>query len=153
VFPDPGALVLRAGRPVLAVPPGVNSLGGRRIVVAWKDSREARRAIQDALPFLRRADEVIVVEVCETSDEVTDSQARLRDVAQYLKRHQIKAVAERVRPVEGAAVNSLLRLAQDESADLIVAGAYGHSRLGEWIFGGVTQGLLARSPVCCLFSH
>jgi nucleotide-binding universal stress UspA family protein len=58
-----------------------------------------------------------------------------------------------VRPVKGTAANSLLRLVQDESADLIVAGAYGHSRLGEWIFGGMTHALLQESPVCCLFSH
>jgi nucleotide-binding universal stress UspA family protein len=152
VFPDPGALVLRVGRPILAVPPGVDSLTGRRVVVAWKDTREARRAIQDALPFLHRADEVIVTEVCESSD-VNDCQKRLRDVAQYLARHWIAAVAERVRSVEGTVESALLQVAQDESADLIVAGAYGHTRLGEWIFGGMTQGLLTKSPVCCLFSH
>jgi nucleotide-binding universal stress UspA family protein len=68
--------------------------------------------------------------------------------------HRIAAaIAERVRPVDGTAANSLLRLVQDESADLIVAGAYGHTRLGEWIFGGMTQALLAESPVCCLLSH
>jgi nucleotide-binding universal stress UspA family protein len=153
VFPDPGALLLRVGRPVLAVPPGIDTLSGRRVVVAWKDTREARRAIEDALPFLHRADDVIVAEVCESSDEVASCQNRLRDVAQYLGRHRIKAVAERVRPVEGTIVNSLIKLAQAESSDLIVAGAYGHSRLGEWVFGGVTQALLAHSPVCCLFSH
>lgn len=153
IFPDPGALLLRVGRPVLAVPPGVNSVNGRRVVVAWKDTREARRAIQDALPFLERADQVILTEVCESVDEVTPSQNRLRDVTRYLASHRITAVVERVRPVEGTAISSLLRLVQDESADLIVAGAYGHSRLGEWIFGGMTQALLAQSPVCCLFSH
>jgi nucleotide-binding universal stress UspA family protein len=58
-----------------------------------------------------------------------------------------------VRPADITAANSLLRLVQDEAADLIVAGAYGHTRLGEWIFGGMTQALLAESPVCCLFSH
>lgn len=154
VFPDPGELLLRVGRPVLTVPPSVSSLNGRRVVVAWKDTREARRAIQDALPFLHRADEIVVAEVCEHSDDVAPSQRRLRDVAKYLASHRIAAaVAERVRPVEGTAANSLLRLVQDESADLIVAGAYGHTRLGEWIFGGMTQALLAESPVCCLLSQ
>jgi nucleotide-binding universal stress UspA family protein len=154
IFPDPGELLLRVGRPVLTVPPGVSFVSGRRVVVAWKDAREARRAVQDALPFLHRADEIVIAEVCESSDDIAPSQARLRDVARYLAGHRIAAtVAERVRPVDGTAANSLLRLAQDESADLIVAGAYGHSRLGEWIFGGVTQALLAESQVCCLFSH
>jgi len=153
VFPEPGAFLLRVGRPVLAVPPGARSLSGRRIVVAWKDTRESRRAVQDALPFLQRADQVIMAEVCEGSDDVGPSQARLRDVTAYLLAHGITAVTERVTPVEGTAANSLLRLVQDESADLIVAGAYGHSRLGEWIFGGMTHALLQESPVCCLFSH
>lgn len=154
IFPDPGELLLRVGRPVLTVPSGVNSLSGRRVVVAWKDTREARRAIQDALPFLHRAEEIIIAEVCESPDDIAPGQARLRDVARYLAGHRIAAaVAERVRPVDGTAANSLLRLVQDESADLIVAGAYGHTRLGEWIFGGVTQALLAESPVCCLLSH
>jgi hypothetical protein len=63
---DAGALVLRTGRPVLAVPPGVQSLAAKRVVVAWKDTREARRAVQDALPLLQGAEEVIVMEVTET---------------------------------------------------------------------------------------
>jgi nucleotide-binding universal stress UspA family protein len=106
------------------------------------------------LPFLQRADEIVIAEICERSDDVAPSQARLRDVAKYLVRHCVDAaVAERVRPVDGTAANSLLQLVQDETADLIVAGAYGHTRLGEWIFGGMTRALLAKSPVCCLFSH
>jgi nucleotide-binding universal stress UspA family protein len=62
-------------------------------------------------------------------------------------------VAERVRPAETTTADALLRLAEETSADLVVAGAYGHSALGEWIFGGMTQGLLADSRICCLFSH
>jgi len=104
------------------------------------------------LPFLQQADEVIVTEICESTD-AAECQKRLRDVAQYLARHRVTAVAERVRPVEGTAEDALLRVVQDESADLIVTGAYGRSRLGEWIFGGMTQSLLTKSPVCCLFSH
>ncbi len=153
VFPDPGALLLRVGRPVLTVPPGISSMSGRRVVVAWKDTREARRALQDALPLLHRADEVIVAEVCEGPDDVGPAQARLSDVTRYLAAHRITGVAARVRPVEGTAAGSLLRLVRDESVDLIVAGAYGHSRLGEWAFGGMTQALLSECPVCCLFSH
>jgi nucleotide-binding universal stress UspA family protein len=154
IFPDPGELLLRVGRPVLTVPPDVSALNGRRVLVAWKDTREARRAVQDALPFLQRADEIVIAEVCEHSDGVAASLSRLRDVSLYLAKHRIAAaVSERVRPVDGTAANSLLRLVQEESADLIVAGAYGHTRLREWVFGGMTQALLAESPVCCLFSH
>jgi nucleotide-binding universal stress UspA family protein len=149
---DPGALVLRTGRPVLVVPPGIQSLAAKRIVIAWKDTREARRAVQDALPFLKGANEVIVMEVTETGTE-QDSMHRLKDVANYLSRHGVKAVAERVRPVEGTASSALLRLVEEQSADLIVSGAYGHTRLGEWMFGGMTQDMLTQSPICCLLSH
>ena len=151
-FTDAGALVLRAGRPMLMVPAGIQSLIPRRIAIAWKDAREARRAVQDALPFLHLAGEVVVLEACETGSE-QDAQRALRDVAGYLARHGIKVVAERVRPVDGTAFNTLLRLVEEQSVDLVVAGAYGHSRLGEWVFGGMTQDLLTKSPVCCLLSH
>jgi nucleotide-binding universal stress UspA family protein len=151
-FTDAGALILRAGRPVLMVPPGVQSLAVKRVAIAWKDAREARRAVQDALPFLHLANEVIILEACEVGSE-QDAQQGLKDVANYLARHRITVVAERVRPVDGTASNTLLRLVEEQSVDLIVAGAYGHSRLGEWVFGGMTQDLLTKSPVCCLFSH
>lgn len=142
-------------RPVLVGPRGVNPLEAKRALVAWKDTREARRAIRDALPLLHKAKEVMVVEIAESgrSIEVADAQSRLRDVVAYLKRHQITVVADRVRPNEGTVGNAVLRIAQEQSFDLIVAGAYGHSRLGEWLFGGVTQELLTSSPVCCLLSH
>ena len=151
-FTDVGAVVLRVGRPVLMVPPGVQSLAVKRAVIAWKDTREARRAVQDALPLLEIASEVIVLEACETGSE-QDAQHALKDVANYLARHGTTVVAERVRPVDGTASNTLLRLVEEQSADLIVAGGYGHSRLGEWVFGGMTQDLLSKSPVCCLLSH
>jgi nucleotide-binding universal stress UspA family protein len=149
---DSGALVLGIGRPVLVVPPSIRSLVANRVVVAWKDTREARRAVQDALPFLLAAKEVLIVEVTETGS-VEDSMRRLKDVAKYLSRHGVTTLAERVRPIEGTASGALLRLVEDQSVDLIVSGAYGHTRLGEWFFGGMTQDLLTQSPVCCLLSH
>jgi nucleotide-binding universal stress UspA family protein len=153
LFPDPGSLLLGAGRPVLLVPPGISSLEGRKVVVAWKDTREARRAICDALPFLERAETVVLTEIYQSPDGVTYGQEGLNDVAKYLAAHRIDAVIRRLQPLEGTAEDSLLKVVQGEAADLVVAGAYGHSRLGEWIFGGMTQALLGRSPVCCLFSH
>jgi nucleotide-binding universal stress UspA family protein len=77
----------------------------------------------------------------------------VKDVAGYLNRHRIDIIAERVRPAEVTVIDALLRAIEDENIDLIVAGAYGHSRLGEWVFGGVTRELLAESPICCLLSH
>jgi nucleotide-binding universal stress UspA family protein len=148
---DRGSLLLKAGRPVLVVPKGVTSLLPRRIAIAWKDSREARRAVRDALPLLRQAESVMIVEVSEESGD--QASHHIRDVANYLARHRIEIVAERVRPADVTVTNSLLRMIEDENIKLIVAGAYGHSRLGEWVFGGVTRDLIAESPICCLFSH
>jgi nucleotide-binding universal stress UspA family protein len=149
---DPGSLLLRVGRPVLVVPKPVNSLVPRRIAIAWKDVREARRAVQDALPFLRQAESVMIVEVSE-GDEITQPLHRVKDVAAYLKRHRVEIITERVRPDEVGAANSLLQFIHDENINLLVAGAYGHSRLGEWAFGGATRDLLTESPICSLFSH
>jgi nucleotide-binding universal stress UspA family protein len=149
---DPGSLVLRAGRPVLVVPKSVATLGPRRVAIAWKDAREARRAVRDALPLLKFAESVMIVAVAEAGSGHRAEQ-HVRDVAGYLTRHGIKIIAERIRPSDASVTDALLRLVHDENIDLLVAGAYGHSRLGEWAFGGVTRELLAHSPVCCLFSH
>jgi nucleotide-binding universal stress UspA family protein len=149
---DPGVIVLRAGRPVLLVPDTVAALPLRRVVVAWKDTRECRRAVRDALPFLQQAKEVVLVEIGEDESQ-SQVKKNLADVAAYLVRHQVIVAAEVYRRPRGPAAAELLHVAQEEKADLIVAGGYGHSRLGEWIFGGVTRELLSASPVCCLLSH
>jgi nucleotide-binding universal stress UspA family protein len=149
---DPGAVLLRAGRPILLVPPGVKSLAGKRVAVAWKDTREARRAVADALPFLQKAEAVVLVEFCEQGEE-TSAQRHLADVKQFLMRHDVDTAGERVGPIDATATSALLRLVREDAIDLIVAGGYGHTRLGEWIFGGVTRDLLTGSPVCCLLSH
>ena len=149
---DPGAALLRIGRPTLIVPDAVSSLRADHVLIAWKDTRESRRAVSDALPFLHNATHVTIAGVCETEDEDTVSK-QINDVADYLARHGISA-DPRIIPDRGtSAAEQLTNLAQQEGADLLVAGAYGHSRLGEWFFGGVTRDLLAGSPICCLMSH
>ena len=151
-FADPGVILLRAGRPVLVVPKAVGGLALRRAVVAWKDTRECRRAVRDAVPLLQRADQVLLLGLGEDD---TESQARqaLIDVGDYLVRHGV-VVSDQIweRP-RGPVAGRLLHFVRAEQADLIVAGGYGHSRLGEWIFGGVTHELVAASPVCCMLSH
>jgi nucleotide-binding universal stress UspA family protein len=149
---DVGGFLLRAGRPVLVVPHAVDSVGPRRAIVAWKDTREARRALSDALPILRLAESILLVEVCEWGAEDV-ALRRLKDVSRFLAQHRIVAVTERVLPNAAIAGDVLVRFAQEAQADLIVAGAYGHSRLGEWMFGGVTRDLLNKSQICCLFSN
>jgi nucleotide-binding universal stress UspA family protein len=150
---DPASFLLKAGRPVLVVPTSVSSLSLKRVGIAWKDAREARRAVRDALPFLQQAERVAVIAVSKDDDRREQTLHSVKDVAHYLMRHRIESVSERVTAPENGIAAALLRVARDENIDLIVAGAYGHSRLGEWAFGGVTRELLAKSPVCCLFSH
>jgi len=149
---DPGAVVLKAGRPVLTVPPDIQSLTAERVVIGWKDTREARRAVRDALPLLRRASNVAILEIAEPQDR-DQSRSRIDDVARYLTRHQVKFAKPPAPYAMGSVAGELLRVAEQQKADLIVAGAYGHSRLGEWLFGGVTADLFRWSPVCCLLSH
>ncbi|WP_038959610.1 universal stress protein [Bradyrhizobium japonicum] len=149
---DPAEAMLRMGRPTLFVPEYVSELRADRVVVGWKDTREARIAVRDALPFLTEAAEVMIIEIC-TSDEQDAAHRRLRDVAKYLQAHGAKCRTEvRVQMAETDA-HQLIRLASDGGADLIVTGGYGHSRLGEWMFGGMTRGLLNEAPFCLLMSH
>jgi nucleotide-binding universal stress UspA family protein len=151
-YVDPGEAILRMGRPTLIVPEGVDSLQAEHVVIGWKDVREARRTVLDSLPFLRETTRVTIVELCEPDEEKTALE-HIDDVARYLTRHRINGGPRVMLRKEGSGAAQLIRLAQDERADLIVTGAYGHSRLGEWIFGGMTRDLLATSPICCLMSH
>jgi nucleotide-binding universal stress UspA family protein len=148
---DPGVILLHAGRPLLVAPDVVAPPKLRRVVVAWKETRECRRAVRDALPFLQRAKEVLILGIDEGQPET--AKTHLSEVAAYLRRHGGVVAREVWRQARGPVAAELLHVVRDEDADLIVAGGYGHSRPGEWIFGGVTHELLASTPVCCLLSH
>jgi nucleotide-binding universal stress UspA family protein len=126
---DPGITTVRAGRPVLVVPERIDSLEARRIVVAWKDTREAR-CVRDAIPFLKGAEDLMIVEICEHGTEA-QSQQHINDLKDYLRDHKIGVAEKAYLHTEQPVANELLRFAKDEKADLIVAGGYGHSRLGE----------------------
>ncbi|MCX4194929.1 DEAD/DEAH box helicase [Methylobacterium organophilum] len=120
---------------------------GRRIVVAWKDTPEARRAVSGALPFLRSAGQVFVV--------TTGQGARLEgaeEVAAHLKLHGA-AVTTHLLTTAVSDGEEILRFAREQQADLIVMGAYGHSRLREWAFGGATRDILQANSLCCLMAH
>jgi nucleotide-binding universal stress UspA family protein len=151
---QPGALVLQVGRPVLVAPPNMVRLNAENVLVAWKDTRESRRALADALPFLQRAEAVDVVEVCENKAAEPAAANRLADVTNYLLSHGVKATAKaHIAQQDAAAAEQLLDIADRQNADLIVAGAYGHSRFQEWVFGGFTRALLAQTGRAVMFSH
>ncbi|MGY4626201.1 universal stress protein [Bradyrhizobium sp. USDA 4486] len=151
---SPRDLVMQAGRPLLFVPDRVNWLDLRSVLVAWKDTPEARRAVADALPLLRKAKDVAIVEIPEEGEDRAAVAARVSDVAAWVARHGVTATArvpEAVRN-ETAAVQ-LERVAAEFGAGLIVAGAYGHSRFRELILGGVTESLVTQTARCVLLSH
>lgn len=149
---DPADVVMGAGRPVLIVPKERRHLHANAVVVAWKDTRECRRALSDAMPFLTRADDVVVLAVCkpDTSEIATIETA---DVVANLKRHGVAARAMVVSAAPDGVPAEILRVARVAGADLVVAGAYGHSRLREWAFGGVTDDFLHRPDCFVLMSH
>jgi nucleotide-binding universal stress UspA family protein len=145
----PAELIMDAGAPVLLTADGDQPLRGERVVVGWKDTRESRRALADSLPFLMRAQSVVVVSVGGD----TGAQAGLNDVARRLARHGVDASIEVVAKSRGSIAETLEDTASRHGADLIVVGAYGHSRLREWMLGGVTEDLIASSSKFVLLSR
>jgi nucleotide-binding universal stress UspA family protein len=139
-------LVSAAGVPVVMVPPGVSSVTGSRVLVAWNGKREAARPAHDALPFLRAAERVVLCAVGEVAG------AGLDDVAGMLRRHGVPVRAERVAGGDLHAGEILLARAAADRADLLVMGAYGHSRLRELVVGGATRHVLHHATLPVLFS-
>ena len=146
-----GPLALQAGRPILVAPGDLKEFSLHKVLLAWKDSREARRAASDALPLLKRAGEVVVVEVCDPA-QAQQAGDRVADVASWLKRHGVNARIQ-VETRQDSDLDGLYRVLKRENCDFVVAGAYGHTRLQEWIFGGVTKDLLLPAGCCVLLSH
>jgi len=148
---DIGDLVMQLGRPTLIVPSDMEKLRLERVLIGWKETRESRRAVLDALPLLRKVDHVAVCEIA-SEDGMSAARTHLEDVVGWLKRHGIAAEPTAVVSTADDATR-LDAVASDQAADLIVAGAYGHSRLREWALGGVTKDLLLRADRCSFLSH
>ena len=151
---SPAEVVLGCPRPVLVVPyigapPGF----GKTVLIAWNGSREACRAVYDALPLLQKAARVIVMAVNPRSDGIEHGDLPGADLATYLAHHGVNV---EVRADPGAVINvgeELLSRIADLNVDLLVMGAYGHSRAREWVFGGVTCTILNSMTVPVLMSH
>jgi nucleotide-binding universal stress UspA family protein len=123
-----------------------------RILVAWNGSRESARALAEALPYLHKAKEAVVVVIDETS--ATEGQAIVgKDAINHLRHHGITAVLHRAIVRDNDIAATLIAEARRLKFDLIVMGGYGHSRLREWLLGGATYKLLHKSPVPLLIAH
>jgi nucleotide-binding universal stress UspA family protein len=146
-----GDVVLRAGRPVLLIPPGASEIKFDCAMVAWKNTREACRAVSDALPLLKLAARTMVAELAPAA-EMADSKRHVGDVVAWLKRHGVSADG-RIDAVKGVEAFQLDAVAEECHAGLIVAGAYGHTRLREWVIGSVTLDFLLHPKRPTLVSH
>lgn len=145
-------LVLEVGRPVLFVPYiGAPNVLGEKIMVAWNATREAVRAVSDAMPLLQRAQRVEVVTVNPSHGAEGDVPGA--DICLHLARHGVRAEAHQIVVSDIDVGNLLLSRAADEEVDLIVMGAYGHSRFRELVFGGATRHLLDHMTVPVMMSH
>lgn len=143
-----GGLIVHGQLPVLAVPAQASQFDpAGPVMIAWNGSGEAANAVRHALPLLRAASKVHIVSIEEANDGLPSS-----DLAAYLSRHEIHADVQERRP--GSSVEeALVRAAGELGASCIVMGGYGHSRMRELVFGGVTRAMLQDSAVPLLLSH
>lgn len=147
-------VILAAGRPVLVIPyAGRFETLGERVLLAWNASREATRAANDALPILERARQVTVMNVDPQRRPAEDGDVPGADLALHLARHGVKAEASAAFGGDIDVGDVLLSRAADLSADLIVMGAYGRSRLRELVLGGASRHILGHMTVPVLMSH
>jgi nucleotide-binding universal stress UspA family protein len=146
-----GELIMQTGRPVLIVPTTATTLKLDHVLVGWKDTPETRRAVSDALPLLKLAAQVSVVEIA-AEDDLAAAERHVHDVASWLQRHHVRAEGSALLST-GDDATALYAIGQDKGTDVVVAGAYGHSRLREWVLGGVTRDLLLSANRCSLVSH
>jgi nucleotide-binding universal stress UspA family protein len=149
--PPPEQIVLSSGRPVLIVPYAARFQGiGDRVLLAWNGSREAARAVNDALPFLVKASSVTVLTV---KPEAARAETPNVDIVSHLARHGVQAEAAHTGATDIGVGVALLNHATEVCADLMVMGAYGHSRLRELVLGGATRSVLRRMTVPVLMSY
>jgi nucleotide-binding universal stress UspA family protein len=150
----PEEVVLAAGGPVLVIPyAGDFAELGRHVLVAWNGTRESARALHDARFLIEGAETVTVLEVDRPGDEEGIPDLAAADVVAALARRGIKATAEATVSDGTPVADIILSSAADLTADLVVMGAWGHSRLREFVLGGVSRGILQEMTVPVLMSH
>ena len=147
------SLVMTSGRPIIVLPPRGTASRVRRILVGWNAGREAVRAVGDAMPLLVRADAVEVVVVDPERRRSGHGEEPGADIARYLARHGAQVEVRRLSSHGKDVGRVLLSQAAAFGADLVAMGAYGHSRLNEWIFGGVTRTVLREAGLPVLMSR
>ena len=146
-------LLLQSGRPLLLLPARRATRDAGTAVVAWKPTREATRALHDALPLLARMKTVQVVVVAPKVGDQQHGQLPGADIGAHLARHGLRVDVIEAPRLEDTTGATLLRHAREQGAALLVAGGYGHRRMRELAFGGVTRTLFDEADMPVLFSH
>jgi nucleotide-binding universal stress UspA family protein len=150
----PDDVLMTCGRPIIVIPENlVTEFRAKRILLAWKNTPEAARAAHDAIPLLVQAEEVILAEVVSSDARNGRYSISIGDMADHLRAHGAKITTDRLEGQAADAGDLLLNFASGHGVDLIVAGAYGHSRVREWALGGVTATLLRRAHIPRLLSR
>jgi len=145
-------ILFQSGGPVLFIPYTFKgTLKAKRVGICWDGSRLAARAVRDAMPLLEQASAITIITVNEDKDVPADASAP--HLVRYLARLDVPTEISSVKTEQANTQSSILSLAADESLDLLVMGGYGHSRLKEMVFGGVTREMLQSMTVPTLMSH
>jgi nucleotide-binding universal stress UspA family protein len=150
----PEEVVLASGRPALIVPYDWSlEVLGERVLIAWDASREAARAVSDAMPILEKATSVLVVSINPKSTPLGHGEVPGADIAVHLARHKVKVEVESVEMDRMEIGDALLSFATDRGCDLLVMGAYAHSRMRELMLGGATRTILKSMTLPVLMAH
>jgi nucleotide-binding universal stress UspA family protein len=154
IRPRPELVTLASGRPILVIPyAGHFENAGQRVLIGWNATREAARAVHDAMPLLSAAQAVTVLMIDPREGPQAHGEVPGADISLHLARHGVKAEIERTVSGDLPVGEVLLSRAADLGADLLVIGAYGHSRMRELLLGGATRSLLRSMTVPVLMSH
>jgi nucleotide-binding universal stress UspA family protein len=148
-----GGIIIGSGRPVLLAPPVPGFGSFNHIAIAWKNTSDAARAMTAAMPLLARARRIDVFSANESDSQTAEASADAEHVVRQLRWHGLDAAAHLLTPAGKTPAETVLQKAREARADLIVMGAYGHSRVREFVFGGFTERILKGADLPVLLFH
>ncbi|MBS0274000.1 MAG: universal stress protein [Proteobacteria bacterium] len=146
-------IIMQTGRPVIIAPPRSTKTIGEVVLVAWNNTPESARALTAAMPILARAKSVLIADIPEALADEPERRGPLKELRELLRLHDVKAEICPMTQTRGSEAEILREVAYGADCDLIVMGAYGHSRLREYVFGGVTREILRECAISAFMFH